>query len=341
MAGDAERLAQRALDLVNIASPSRGEAEITAYVRAAMPRAPAHDEDGVLLYPGADAGVLLVGHLDTVPAQGNLPGSIEDGWVVGLGASDMKGGVAVMIELARVAAGFGYLFFGREELPAQESPLPSLFERCPPRASLVVVLEPTDNAIQAGCLGNLNALLTFRGESGHSARPWLATNAIHLAVESLLGVARLEPHDVEIEGLLFREVLSVTGIEGGIASNVVPDRAVARLNFRYAPHRSPSEAEERLRELLGDAELEIDSNSPPARVAAASPAVARLREAGGFELEPKQAWTPVADFTGRGLDAVNLGPGATRYAHRRDERVEIAALVRTFEALRRFDAGTV
>ena len=53
-------------------------------------------------------------------------------------------------------------------------------------------------------------------------------------------------------------------------------------------------------------------------------------------LEPKQAWTPVAEFAGQGLDAVNLGPGATRYAHRRDERVEIGELERTLGTLRRF-----
>ncbi len=341
MTTGAERLATRTLELVNIGSPSGGEAQITDYVCSAMPAAPAYDDDTVLLYPAEDSGVLLVGHLDTVPAQDNLPGSIEDGFVVGLGASDMKGGVAVMIELARAGAGFGYLFFGREELPADESPLPALFERNPPRASLVIVLEPTDNTIQAGCLGNLNARLTFQGESGHSARPWLASNAIHHAAEGLVSVARLQPHDVEIDGLLFREVLSVTAIEGGIASNVVPDRAVARLNFRYAPNRTPAEAEERLRDLVAEGVLEVESNSPPARVVASSPLVERLREAGGFALEPKQAWTPVADFTSRGLDAINLGPGATRYAHRRDERVEIVELERTFEALRRFDAGSV
>jgi succinyl-diaminopimelate desuccinylase len=80
----------------------------------------------------------------------------------------------------------------------------------------------------------------------------------------------------------------------------------------------------------------VTSNSPPAHVAAGSPLVARLREAGGLALEPKQAWTPVAEFAAQGLDAVNFGPGATRYAHRRDERVEIAELERTFDALRRF-----
>jgi succinyl-diaminopimelate desuccinylase len=67
--------------------------------------------------------------------------------------------------------------------------------------------------------------------------------------------------------------------------------------------------------------------------------VERLRAAGGFAVEPKQAWTPVAQFAERGLDAVNLGPGATRYAHRADEQVEASELARTYEALRRFAAG--
>jgi succinyl-diaminopimelate desuccinylase len=82
-------------------------------------------------------------------------------------------------------------------------------------------------------------------------------------------------------------------------------------------------------------------DSPPARVVTDSPLVQRLRAAGELELEPKQAWTNVADFTMRGIDAVNFGPGATRYAHRRDERVEIAALERAFTALWRFATGTV
>ena len=62
----------------------------------------------------------------------------------------------------------------------------------------------------------------------------------------------------------------------------------------------------------------------------------RLERAGSFEIQPKQAWTPVAQFAEAGLDAVNLGPGATRYAHRADEQVEVAELVRTYDALRTF-----
>ena len=301
-----------------------------------MPSAPAYEHDTVLYYPGR---VVLAGHYDTVPAQDNFPGREEDGWIVGLGATDMKSGLAVMIELARAGAELGYLFFGREELPAGESALPGFFAQHGLDADLVVMLEPTDNTIQAGCLGNLNARLVFHGTSAHSARPWLGDNAIMRAVEALAPLARLDPLDVEIEGLVFREVLSVTQIEGGIATNVVPALAAATLNFRYAPDRTPDQAEARLRELVdGAGELELLGNSPPARVAAASPLVQALRDAGDFAVEPKQAWTPVAEFSEQGLDAVNFGPGATRYAHAQDERVEIAALHRCYDALADFAA---
>jgi succinyl-diaminopimelate desuccinylase len=131
------------------------------------------------------------------------------------------------------------------------------------------------------------------------------------------------------------------GIRGGIAQNVVPDRAEAEINYRYAPNRSPADAEARLRELAGEAAVDDLVNSPPAHVAADTPLVNRLRAAGDFALEPKQAWTPVAEFAARGLDAVNFGPGATRYAHRRDERVEVSELVRSYEALARFAGGSV
>ena len=58
-------------------------------------------------------------------------------------------------------------------------------------------------------------------------------------------------------------------------------------------------------------------------------------------MQPKQAWTNVADFAARGLDAVNLGPGATRYAHAADEQVQVAELARTYEALQRFLVDSV
>jgi len=255
----------------------------------------------------------------------------------------MKGGLAVMIELAHLAAHarLGYdlalLFFPREEVGPAENPLPALFEVVPllDEAALVVCLEPTDNTLQLGCLGNLDARVVFEGRAAHSARPWLGVNAIKVAFEGLHDVFELEPRDVEIQGLVFREVLSVTEIHGGIASNVIPAVVECTLNYRYAPDTTPPEAERRLSELVGR-EVEIANNSPPAHVPLGSPLVERLRRVGGFEVQPKQAWTNVADFAARGLDAVNLGPGATRYAHAVDEQVEIAQLELTYDALRRF-----
>ena len=324
---------------MNIPSESRHEAEIADYVVAEMPREPTWRRGETLWY-GDRPRVVLAGHLDTVPSQGNLPGRIEDDRVVGLGASDMKSGLAVMIELARDGAAFGFLFFPREEIAVEESPLPAFFETgALDGVELVIVLEPTDNELHAGCVGSIVARASFEGESAHAARPWTGVNAIARAVDALAPVVRLEPLEVENGGLTFREVVTVTRIEGGVADNVVPAHAAATLNFRYAPGRTRDGAEARLRELAGD--VEILSHSSAAPVPAGNPLLEGLRAGEGFELAPKQAWTPVAQFAEIGLDAVNLGPGATRYAHRVDEQVEIAALERTFEALTSFAAGTV
>jgi succinyl-diaminopimelate desuccinylase len=332
-----------------VPSESRAEAALAAHVLSVLPDA--RDAGDTCILAGATSRgdrplVLLAGHLDTVPAQDNLPGRLEDGTVHGLGAADMKGGVAVALELVRdIAAGaagevdVALLLFGREELPAQYSTLPALFEHSSlvHEASLAILLEPTGGAIQAGCVGNLNARITFDGVSGHSARPWLATNAIHKALAALASVAALERREVVISGLPFYEVVSVTRIEGGIADNVVPDRATALLNYRYTPDRTSEEAEAYLRSLVPAADhIELSGDSPPARVVADAPLVQALRTAGERPVEPKQAWTNVADFTTRGIDAVNFGPGHPHFAHRRDEQVEITALVHCYETLRRF-----
>ena len=343
-------LAQRTLDLVNIPSESGSELEMYSYITSAVPLGQAYSDGESVIFAQRSGKplILLAGHTDTVPAQGNMPGRIEDGSVIGLGASDMKGGLAVMIELGRWAAetelahDLALLFFPREELGPAQNPLPGIFDRTGlvDEAQLVICLEPTDNTVQLGCLGNLVARIVFEGKSAHSARPWLGVNAIRLAFDGLRQALEAEPRDVEIDGLVFREVLSVTELHAGIASNVIPARAEAIVNFRYAPDRTAESAAERIRELFGP-ETEVVSNSPPAHVALGSPLVERLCEVGGFEVQPKQAWTNVADFAARGLDAVNLGPGATRYAHAIDEQVEVAELERTYDALRRFLAGSV
>jgi succinyl-diaminopimelate desuccinylase len=244
----------------------------------------------------------------------------------------MKGGVAVMVELARAGVPASYLFFTREEIPVSESPLPELFATGLLRGTeLAVVLEPTDCILHAGCLGNIQARVTFHGESAHSARPWTGVNAIHELVRGLQALAELEPRDVELDGLVYREVVSAVRVEGGIAANVVPARASAELNFRFMGDG----AEARLRSLVPDGELEILSTAPSAPPALTNAQIARLRELVP-DVAPKQAWTPVAQFAEQRIDAVNYGPGLTRYAHREDEQIPVENLHRAYETLATF-----
>jgi succinyl-diaminopimelate desuccinylase len=346
----ADRLAARTLELVDIASPSGHEETIREHVLSLVPThweaEFAGDEAFLLAHrrrPGKPL-VVLAAHYDTVPAQANLPGHRTDDAVHGLGASDMKGGLAVALELARDDClpardcDVALLLFGREELPAEHNPLPALFagSALVHETTLAVVLEPTDLTIQAGCLGNVVARLVFTGVSGHAARPWLADSALAKAVRALPTLLDLPTRPARVGGLEFVEVVSVTRLDAGIADNVIPGEARATLNLRYPPDRTPTEAEAFLRELIPDgAALEIVSNAPPAHVID-SPATRALQRAGDLAIEPKQAWTNVADFTTRGIDAVNFGPGHTAMAHHRDEHVRIDALVTAYEVLLRF-----
>jgi succinyl-diaminopimelate desuccinylase len=332
----ASDLAARTLELVDVPSESRHEAAAMELVRRLLPGEPLYDDGEAIVWGDPAAPVALAGHLDTVPAQENVPGRIDRDAVHGLGASDMKGGVAVMVELARAGAPARYVFFTREEVPLEESPLPGVFASGVLAATeLAVVLEPTDAILHAGCLGNVQARLDFHGESAHSARPWTGRNAIHALVEGLAALPALAPLEVELDGLVYREVVSAVRVEGGIAQNVVPAEASAEVNFRFAPGRSRDEAEARLRELLPDGELHVLHNSPSAPPALANPLVERLRELVP-EVAPKQAWTPVAQFAERGIDGINYGPGATAYAHRQDEQIPVANLHAVYDTLARF-----
>lgn len=291
--------------------------------------------------------LLLCGHLDTVPVHPDDrgPPRREGGRIVAPGASDMKSGVAVAMELAlrlprgaRVAD-LALVLYSREEGPYLENELGPLLEASPElrRASLAVCLEPTDGKLALGCVGSIHATFAFAGRSAHSARPWQGENAVHRAGALLVELAGRPPRDVTSGGLPFREVLSATRIEGGRARNVVPDRCTLNLNFRFAPGRPLEDAVAEL-EALGrrfGAAVEITDRAPSCPAFVEHPLVARLRERAGLEVEPKQAWTDVARLAAAGIPAVNFGPGATAQAHQRGEWVEIAAVERAWRALER------
>jgi len=342
----ADRLARRTLELVDVRSESRHEAELADHVLGVLRDAgvAARDAGDTCVLAGVTARgdrplVLLAGHLDTVPAQGNWPGRIEDGRVVGLGATDMKGADAVMLELAlaglETTVDVGCVWFGREELPFGDSALTPLLQREPglATADLVIVMEPTANRVQLGCLGNVNATWTFTGRAGHSARPWLADNAIHRLAEGVHALAQVPAEIHDFGGLEYREVVSATTVSGGVALNVVPGEAVAQVNYRYPPGLAMEAAEARLHAWCDPyGELAITGHAPSGPVPQGNALVDALVALVGPP-EPKQAWTPVAEFGVAGVDAVNFGPGDPALAHTVDEAVGIDALVRSYEVL--------
>jgi succinyl-diaminopimelate desuccinylase len=353
-----EQIGARTLELIDIASPSRGEQALADHVKTVLSKGGVEATglgDNCLI-----AGirrraerplVLLAGHLDTVPAQGNIPGSIDASRVHGLGASDMKGSLAVMIELALAGIGInrsssaldlGFLFFSREELPASESSLTPLLAAHPElqEVELVLMMEPTANVVQAGCLGNCGATWTFSGRSGHSARPWLAENAIERLAEGVAAIAALEPIDHNFDGLSFKEVISVTSVAAGIARNVIPGEATAYVNYRFPPGMSLADAEARIRMICEPfGSIEIEGSSPSGVVRTDDPLTTRLVEITGLPIEPKQAWTPVAEFESAGIAAVNFGPGHPAAAHAVDEAVDLDALAFSYRSLEQLASG--
>lgn len=325
--------------LVNIPSETGNEGAIRDALAARLAGLPMTVVKTSLVVGDPGPGkVLLVGHTDTVPLQGHVGARVEDGRLYGLGATDMKGGLAVMVHLLedlgtdRVV---GIFYAGEEgslplnELGAILDELPALEE-----AEAGIVLEPTNRELNAGCQGSLNARVSFLGEAAHSARPWLGVNAISRAGEFLHMMDRLEPELHPIEGLQFKEVISVTRASGGVANNVIPAQFDLNVNYRFSPDRSTEEAIERLRNLCADAdEFEIVDAAPAAYPEVSHPLFQMLADVTGAGVAHKQGWTDVAQLAERGVPAVNFGPGETSLAHKPGESVALDDLTWAYDAL--------
>ncbi len=285
--------------------------------------------------------LLLAGHTDTVPPNGNERARLEGDTCWGLGASDMKGGVAVLAELARTVrepvVDVTYVFYECEEIEARYNGVERLFVERPDllQADAAVLAEPTGARVEAGCQGTMRASLTFLGVRAHSARAWLGRNAIHRLVPALDALAAYEGRQVEIDGCLFREGLQAVRIEGGVAGNVVPDRASLTVNHRFAPDRTPAQAEAHVREVLGEADrFEVVDMAASAAPSLGHPLLTALLAATGRPAEAKLGWTDVARFASRGVPATNFGPGDPNLAHHADERVTRGDLVTVYSVLK-------
>lgn len=353
--------------LVDIESVSHNETAIADAVEVALREVAQADESIEVLridnnviartHRGLPQRVILAGHLDTVPTADNVPstrGVDAQGrnTLFGCGTVDMKSGDAVYLHaFATLAASqelqrdLTLIMYECEEIAAEFNGLRHLSESHPELLTGDVALlgEPSGNVIEAGCQGSIRLRLTAHGTRAHSARAWLGDNAVHKLAPVLSRIAAYEPQTVDIDGLAYREGLNVVWLEAGVATNTLPDEAVLRVNFRFAPNRSADEAMAHFREVLGldefaaeDLTVNVEDVSPGALPGLHAAAAKELVAVAGDVVKPKFGWTDVARFSALGIPAVNFGPGDPAYCHKKDEQIPVECITALWEDLRRY-----
>ena len=352
--------------IMDINSVSGNETELADAIEAALQGIPQlsvlRDGDSMIARTelGCAERVILAGHLDTVPlpladgAKGTVPstwgsGVPGKGILYGRGATDMKGGVAVQLALAATMFDDGaspkrdvtFVFYDHEEVEAVKSGLGWLVRNHGDLlgGDFAILLEPTHGTVEGGCNGTSRFEVTTVGEAAHSARAWMGRNAIHAAAPVLERLAAYRPATINVDGLEYRESLNAVRINGGTAGNVIPDRCVVEINYRFAPDKTPDQAEAVVRELLEGFDVVRTDAAAGARPGLHHPAAASFVAAVGAEPKPKYGWTDVARFSELGIPAVNFGPGDPLLAHKDNEHVDAEAIRTCLRALKDWLAG--
>jgi succinyl-diaminopimelate desuccinylase len=332
-------------ELVATPSVSHAEAALADRVEGELRSCPWLDVvrvgDSVVGRTGLDRErrLLVAGHLDTVPPAGNETPRPDGDVLWGLGAADMKGGLAVMLDLARTldrpAVDVTWCFYACEEVSRADNGLEAMWRAQPDllQADAAILGEPTSAVVEAGCQGTMRVVVHMGGVRAHTARPFTGSNAIHRLAPVLDRVVGWSGRALVLAGCEYVEQLQAVAVEGGVAGNVVPDHASLTLNYRFAPDRNAAKAREFVDALLdglldeeaGD-RLEVTDEADGAPPALDHPLLAALVNATGSQPRAKVGWTDVATFWAHGIPAANFGPGDPLLAHHPEERVDRASL---------------
>jgi acetylornithine deacetylase len=356
-----------AIDSVNpsLVPGAAGEGPIAAAVAAHMRRlhldvavqevAPGRPNViGVLEGRQPGPSLMLCGHVDTVGVDGMrdpFEPRERDGRLFGRGSQDMKGGVAAMIDAARVAAerGFArgrliiaavvdeeYASIGADALVTQWS------------ADMAVVTEPTDLQIAIGHKGFAWIDVVTRGRAAHGSRPKDGRDAI---VRMGRVLTRLEALDRALQArpphpMMGTGSVHASLIAGGRELSSYPDRCELRLERRTVSGENGEQAHDELQQILNALRLEdpefeaeacltfarppyeIPHGHPlPAALAAVVPAT--VRGAGPIGMS---FWTDAAVLGDAGIPTVLFGPGGAGL-HSTEEYVNVSDVVTCRDAL--------
>ena len=344
---------------VELLAPLLAAAGFRVAVHAMAPGRPS-----LVAHHAGDGGAPLVlsGHLDTVPVgaapwrHGAFSGTVEGGRLHGRGSTDMKAGVAALVTAALGHAAAGerralalVLTAGEETGCLGATHLAAIGAL--PRASGIVVAEPTGNRVGIGHRGALWLEATYAGIGAHGATPHLGRNAIYAAAE---GIARCRAQDFtgqdftgQDDPLLGAMTLNVGTVRGGVAVNSVPDEAAFTVDLRTTVPGSHAGFVRRFAELLGpDARIATLLDLPAVRTPLDTPLVRAALAAAAASRVADPAPRALPFFTDASVlveacaaPAVILGPGDPALAHQTDESCAVDEIVAAVAIYRHLMAG--
>ena len=343
-----QELGKLTLDLVNISSVSKDEKSIADSIEEALKKCNhlklTRVNNSLVAQTsfGNKQRVVIAGHIDTVPANNNFPGKINNSEVVGLGSVDMKSGIAVALKLASeiTSSNFDitYLFYESEEIETKFNGLELITKQQKDllNCDFAILMEPTNGILEVGCQGSLRFEVSTSGKRSHSARWWNGENAIHKTNKILEILNNYKSREPEIDGYKFREGLQAVKINGGIAGNVVPDSVSVSINHRFAPDTSIDQATTNMKNLFKDFNFLLVDAANAAPTGLSNPVIKDFVSSIGKSIAPKFGWTDVARFASNGIPAINFGPGDPNLAHHPDEKVLISQINDVYESIKKW-----
>jgi succinyl-diaminopimelate desuccinylase len=289
--------------------------------------------------------LVLHGHLDVVPGGSDQFDARVDGdRLVGRGAYDMKGALAVMMlvlhdlrEQDKVRLRLGIV--SDEESEEEENRGSDALVEDGFVGDFAITGEPTNLQVGVQAKGVLAVRFEVQGRSAHGATPWLGDNAIVKAIEVFRGIESL-PFARQSSALFDRPSINLGRIWGGDALNKVPDSCVIDVDVRFLPEQDPEEILEQLDAIPGT-RIMATFRRPPAVVEATSPFVLGLCEAASPH-HPERVMSVGRDgasdavsFLNAGVPAVEFGPVGDGH-HGPEEWVSVSSLRSYRQALEGF-----
>jgi len=316
--------------------------------------------------PEVDGGIVLSGHTDVVPVEGQPwtsdPFALReaDGRLYGRGACDMKGFDACALAMApeflkaKLSKPIHLVLSYDEETTCLGSlDFIRRFGVDLPRPACVIVGEPTLGGVADTHKGVATFRTLVRGVEAHSAQPSLGANAISAAAEIVAEIDRLAREEEARPGPDPRfnppyATWHVGSIHGGTARNILARECVVGWEFRGLPHMAASDALARLQRFIDgvalprlrrhteaptiETTMDVDVPGLAAEPGSLASTLA-LRLARANATVAVSFATESGHFQRAGLPTVVCGPGSIEQAHKPDEFVAVAELARALNFL--------